>query len=215
MKKDHENKVVSWGVGSRSDIPQPVREELSRVQLTGQSKTPDTETIEPMSDDIGFTTISTASNPVGRPMPPFTVYWDEAAGAYKIVQPVVYAWNTSKGVWSKVKVSNGDLTFGDSDSVYLKLTNKEQSDGSKFLEGEITKEAFGDVPCIADISKLEQYVSGALVLYGHGSVLKGNTTDSVEISGSIEITTGEDSNVKVKTYYDGDTPKLSIDVYYL
>lgn len=215
MKKDHEDNVVSWGVNSRADIPQPVKEELTRVQLTGKSNVLPDPMQEPPPDEIGYSAMTVNAAPVGRPVPPFTVYWDNAAGAYKVAEPVVYAWNASEGAWTTVQVANRGLTFGDSDKVYLKLAEGKRADGSTKLEGELTKEASGDVLCVADISKSEQYISGAVVIYGRGAVLKGNTTDSVEVSGSVEIVSGADSNVKVKTYYEGTTPKMSIDVYYL
>ena len=59
--------------------------------------------------------------------------------------------------------------------------------------------------------------TGKLPSGGGGSAtLKGNTSDSEEISldGAV-LTSASDSNVQIKTYMNGTTPTIQIGVYYL
>lgn len=162
--------------------------------------------------------------PRGAPVLPFSLRYggDDKKKGYWMVAPEVVRWDTTERKWVGVEVTGyADVEFKRGDKVYLKLTQEDSGgsdSGKKTLKGEITTtDDDGKCILIADLTEDtgRQYFAGTLVLYGEGATIKGNTEDSVMVSGPIEIVSGADSNVKVKTYYEGTTPKMSIDVYYL
>ena len=119
------------------------------------------------------------------------------------------AGESSKG---KIVLDSDSLEESDPTLEVHKLTIKATSSSSSDSTSNDSSESEDKVIKILGTEDIEITPGSG----GGGGTIKGNTSDSEEISleGAV-LTSASDSNVQIKTYMNGTTPTIQIGVYYL